>query len=70
MNMILSAKLEKNILQCVGELHELVNMQGYELTNPAVVNISMKLDLLILKAMRSQRRKISPEEASLCSAAI
>ncbi|TDF99612.1 aspartyl-phosphate phosphatase Spo0E family protein [Paenibacillus piri] len=52
--MIVSALLELKIHRYVDELHELVNVKGYALTNPEVVNKSMELDLLILKAMRGQ----------------
>lgn len=52
--MILAAALENGIHKIVGELHELVNIQGCELSNHDVVKKSMELDLLILEAMLSQ----------------
>ncbi|MCR8631838.1 MULTISPECIES: aspartyl-phosphate phosphatase Spo0E family protein [Paenibacillus] len=62
--MIIATKLEKRIHSYVGELNELVNVQGYELSNPVVVKKSMELDLLILKAMRSRKKRFHQNEAS------
>jgi hypothetical protein len=62
--MILSNKLELRIHKYVGELHELVNVLGYELSHPEVVKKSTELDLLILEAMRSQKKCFQQNEAS------
>ncbi|MDF2964457.1 MAG: Spo0E like sporulation regulatory protein [Paenibacillus sp.] len=62
--MNVSANLDTGIHKYVGELHELVNVRGYELTNPEVVKKSMELDLLILQAMHSQKKRFQQIEAS------
>ncbi|MCZ8515897.1 aspartyl-phosphate phosphatase Spo0E family protein [Paenibacillus filicis] len=57
--MLLNDKLQNQIRGCIQDLNDLVNDQGYALTDPPVMKKSMELDELILQAMRSQslRRK-------------
>ncbi|NOU93799.1 Spo0E family sporulation regulatory protein-aspartic acid phosphatase [Paenibacillus sp. LMG 31456] len=62
--MITSTQLESRIHSYVGELNKLVNVLGYELSSPEVVKKSMELDLLILEAMRSQKKRFHQNEAS------
>ncbi|WP_281887330.1 aspartyl-phosphate phosphatase Spo0E family protein [Paenibacillus sp. YYML68] len=53
-------ELEQFIQSCVDDLNRMVAGQGLALTHPHVVEKSMELDLLILKAMRFRHRGACP----------
>jgi hypothetical protein len=61
--MIKAAQLDLQLYNYVKEIEHMVLVQGKSLTDPEVLQKSMEMDLLIIKAMHSKKKSFRQSEA-------